>query len=86
MNGPRDGFTLSGDVADLGFDPTDTLSLIQFGSAFGAVTDIETGPDGWLYVASIGNSALYRILPVSAVPDCGVGGGGWTAGPPARNA
>ena len=68
MNGPRDGFVLSGDVADLVYDPTDTLSLIQFGSAFGAITDIETGPDGWLYVASIGNSALYRILPLSAVP------------------
>jgi aldose sugar dehydrogenase len=68
LNAPRDGFVLSGDVADLVFDPTDTLSLIQFGSAFGAVTDIETGPDGWLYVASIGNNALYRILPLSAVP------------------
>ncbi len=69
MNLARDGFALTGDVADLVFDPTDTISLIQFGQAFGAVTDIETGPDGRLYVASIGNSRIYRIRPLSRVDD-----------------
>jgi glucose/arabinose dehydrogenase len=74
MNASRDGFVLSGDVADLVFDPTDTLSLIQFGSSFGAVTDIETGPDGYLYVASIGNNTVYRVkpLPVASVGEWGL--------------
>ncbi len=61
LNGARDGFVLSGNVADQVFDPTDTLSLIQFGSGFGAVTDIETGPDNAVYVLSLTNATIYRL-------------------------
>ena len=61
LNGARDGFVLSGNVADKVFDPTDTLSLIQFGSGFGAVTDIETGPDTFVYVLSLTNGTIYRL-------------------------
>jgi glucose/arabinose dehydrogenase len=41
---------------------------ITFGTGFGGITDIKTGPDGYLYVVSYFNGAIYRIVP-AAVPD-----------------
>jgi aldose sugar dehydrogenase len=38
---------------------------IIFGKGFGGITDLEVGPDGYLYVVSIGQGAIYRILPNS---------------------
>jgi aldose sugar dehydrogenase len=35
---------------------------IIFGKGFGGITDLEVGPDGYLYVVSIGQGAIYRIL------------------------
>jgi aldose sugar dehydrogenase len=38
------------------------MSCVQtFGSGFGGITDIETGPDGFLYVLSFDNGVIYRI-------------------------
>ena len=37
------------------------LSSITFGSGFGGITDIETGPDGLLYVLSFGDGIIYKI-------------------------
>jgi aldose sugar dehydrogenase len=39
------------------------LSAITFGSGFGGITDIETGPDGSLYVLSFGDGTIYKISP-----------------------
>ncbi len=36
---------------------------IIFGKGFGGITDLEVGPDGFLYVVSIGQGAIYRIVP-----------------------
>jgi aldose sugar dehydrogenase len=36
---------------------------IIFGKGFGGITDLEVGPDGYLYVVSIGQGAIYRIVP-----------------------
>jgi aldose sugar dehydrogenase len=36
---------------------------IVFGSGFGGITDLEVGPDGYLYVVSIGQGKVFRILP-----------------------
>ena len=36
---------------------------IVFGSGFGGVTDLTVGPDGYLYVVSIGQGKIFRILP-----------------------
>lgn len=41
-------------------DTTESESLF-FGVNFGAVTDIQTGPDGNLYVVSLTNGAVYKI-------------------------
>jgi len=50
-------------LMDLVADNQDELSAITFGTGFeGGITDIETGPDGYLYILSFGGQ-LYRIVP-----------------------
>jgi glucose/arabinose dehydrogenase len=36
---------------------------ILFGQGFGGITDLTVGPDGYLYVVSIGQGKVFRILP-----------------------
>ena len=36
---------------------------IIFGAGFGGITDLTVGPDGYLYVVSIGQGKVFRILP-----------------------
>jgi len=38
------------------------MDEILFGTGFGCITDLEFGPDGSLYVASISSGAIYRII------------------------
>jgi hypothetical protein len=45
-------------------DTYDELEDITFAHGLGIITDIEVGPaDGYLYVVSFGNGAIYRIIP-----------------------
>ena len=39
------------------------VDKILFGQGFGGVTDLTVGPDGYLYVVSIGQGKIFRILP-----------------------
>lgn len=48
------------ETADLVADNTTERNTFRFGSGFGVVTDIETGPDG-VYVASYLSGEIYRI-------------------------
>jgi glucose/arabinose dehydrogenase len=41
------------------------VSKIVFGEGFAGITDLEVGPDGNLYVVSIGLGSIYQISPVS---------------------
>ena len=36
---------------------------IVFGEGFGGITDLTVGPDGYLYVVSIGQGKVFRIVP-----------------------
>ena len=45
-------------------DPKENQPFV-FGQGFGGITDIEVGPDGYLYILSYTGS-LFRILPLSA--------------------
>ena len=36
---------------------------IVFGNGFGGITDLTVGPDGYLYIVSIGQGKVFRILP-----------------------
>jgi aldose sugar dehydrogenase len=39
------------------------LDGIIFGQEFGGITDLEIGPDGYLYVVSVGLGKIFRIVP-----------------------
>jgi len=41
------------------------VSKILFGDGFGGITDLEVGPDGNLYVVSIGLGSVFQISPAS---------------------
>ena len=43
-------------------DNDDELSALIFGTGFGRITDIETGPDGFLYILSYEDGKIYRIV------------------------
>jgi aldose sugar dehydrogenase len=34
-----------------------------FGDDFGGITDLEVGPDGYLYVLSYVSGTIFRIIP-----------------------
>jgi glucose/arabinose dehydrogenase len=61
VNEGRDGLVLDGGLSDL-VGGNDELSEVTLGTGFGGITDIETGPGGYLYVLSFGGN-LYRLVP-----------------------
>ncbi len=71
-NGDRTGINLESDplLSDLIADSDDETSAVTFGTGFTGITDIETSPDGNLYILAFdreaeGQGSLYRILPTS---------------------
>jgi glucose/arabinose dehydrogenase len=64
LNEIRTELSLSDSLQDRTADSPEKLDQILFGGGFGAITDLQVGPyDGYLYVLSLGNGALYRIIP-----------------------
>jgi glucose/arabinose dehydrogenase len=53
----------SSELKDMVVDNKNELSGITFASGFRGITDIETGPDGYLYILSYFDGKLYRIVP-----------------------
>jgi aldose sugar dehydrogenase len=62
LNHNRDGLVLSGSLADKVADNLDELKSVIFGKGFGTITDLQIGPDGYLYVLTI-DGTIYRIVP-----------------------
>ncbi len=64
LNKNRDGFVFnSPSLQDNVLNVGDPMDEILFGSGFGCITDIVAGPDGLLYLVSISDGAIYRIIP-----------------------
>jgi aldose sugar dehydrogenase len=64
LNPERTGLVLFGVLADKIANPDSETQSVIFGEGFGGVTDLKVGlGDGHLYVLSIGNGAVYKILP-----------------------
>lgn len=62
LNDDRTDFNLdSPGLDDRVVDNDDELASILFGEGFAGVTDIKTGPDGFLYVLSFNDGTIYRI-------------------------
>jgi glucose/arabinose dehydrogenase len=69
-NANRTGISLENDplLSDLVANNDEEISSVTFGTGFTGITDIETGPDGNLYILTFdrgadGLGSLYRILP-----------------------
>jgi glucose/arabinose dehydrogenase len=65
INGNRTGLDLGGiaGLEDLVADNAEELNAVIFGRGFtGGITDIETGPDGYLYILTLSGD-LYRLIP-----------------------
>ena len=68
LNKDRTELVLEGPLADKVAETRDTgIEDIVFGEGFGGITDLEVGPDGYLYVVSLGHGAIYKILPAAYV-------------------
>jgi aldose sugar dehydrogenase len=65
LNENRTDLVLEGPIADKVAETDAEVEQLIFGSEFGAITDLEVGPDGYLYVLSFGQGAIYRIQPTS---------------------
>jgi aldose sugar dehydrogenase len=71
VNSTRTGFKFSPitqpGLADLVADNEKEVSEATFGTGFGGITDLKTGPaDGLLYVLSINDGAIYKVVPASS--------------------
>jgi aldose sugar dehydrogenase len=69
VNGTRTGIKQDTSQDKVGLsslivDDDNQLSAVTFGTGFGGISDIETGPkDGFLYILSINDGSIYRIVP-----------------------
>ncbi len=66
VNKDRTGIELDADqksagLSDFVVDNKNELDAVKFGIGFGSITDVKTGPDGWLYILSFDDGAIYRI-------------------------
>ena len=62
LNEYRTDLILEGPLADKIANTPEEMQETIFGEGFGGITDLEVGPDGYLYVVSIGQGAIYRIV------------------------
>jgi aldose sugar dehydrogenase len=67
LNKDRTGFILNGALADKVASGEDGTEQIEFAEGFGGITDLEIGPDGYLYVLIYDSEdgRIYRISPVT---------------------
>jgi glucose/arabinose dehydrogenase len=71
LNENRDAFILDGKLADKMANDWQELSSVTFAQGFRSITDLEVGPDGYLYVLGYGpDSSIYRIVPKGAPEPC----------------
>jgi aldose sugar dehydrogenase len=61
LNTARTGFVLTGDLADLVANDVAEQNQVRFGQGFASVTDIQIGPEGAVYVTSIGAGTIYKL-------------------------
>jgi len=66
LNKNRDGFEFTSPfLQDNVINKDEAMDEIIIGTGFGCVTDIERGPDGFLYIVSLSEGAIFRILPAA---------------------
>jgi glucose/arabinose dehydrogenase len=63
LDSTRQQLQLSPPLADKVADTPQEIQSIIFGKGFGVITDIQVGPDGYLYILGI-DGTIYKIVPV----------------------
>jgi glucose/arabinose dehydrogenase len=63
LNEERSGLVLTRELQDKIANTQEELEDIIFGKFFGTITDIEVGPDGYIYIVSLDRGEIYRIVP-----------------------
>ncbi len=66
LNQQRTGLLLDGPLADK-VASKDEINQAIFAQGFGGITDIEVGPDGYLYILTFGeeDGTIYKIVPTT---------------------
>ena len=68
LNENRTGFEFENQsLTDSVLNKDDDPSTIIFATGFAGVTDIEEGPDGLIYVVSVGDGTIYKIASRNAI-------------------
>ena len=78
LNENRSAFVLEGALDDTVANTPEEAENAIFGTGFGGITDIKTGPDGYLYILSFVDGTLFRVVPAAEVlrPNAIVAAGG----------
>ena len=64
LNSDRTGFVFhDAALSDKVVNTGESMDDLIFGTGFGCLTDIEVGPDGLLYVLSLSEGTIYKIMP-----------------------
>ena len=66
LNEDRTGLLLEGVLADRVANTVQELDSVIFGTGFRSLSDIEVGPDGYLYLLLYGPGKIFRIAPADA--------------------
>jgi glucose/arabinose dehydrogenase len=61
----RSALALEGMLDDTVANTPEEAEDVVFGTGFGGITDIKTGPDGYLYILSSEEGALFRVAPIA---------------------
>lgn len=59
----RSGLLLLSPLDDTVANSNDETQSVVFGKGFGGITDLEVGPDGYLYALSFTSGKIYKIMP-----------------------
>src|SRR5919107_5465813 len=65
LNENRSAFVLEGALEDTIANTPEEVEAAIFGTGFGRITDIKTGPDGYLYILSFADGTLFRVIPAA---------------------
>jgi glucose/arabinose dehydrogenase len=67
LNEDRTELDFRGSLSDkiIEEEKEDDLENVIFAEIKGGVTDLEVGPDGYLYIVAFGQGAIYRVIPSS---------------------
>jgi glucose/arabinose dehydrogenase len=67
LDNGRTELDLQGDLADKVADPSEELESVKFADEMGIITDLEVGPDGYLYVTIYDDNdgKIIKIIPSS---------------------